>query len=115
MIYAMVFGFIVLDFVTGMIKAFATHSFKSAKMREGLWHKSSLVLVVVLGVMIDYAQTLMDIGVMVPVSGAACAYITLMEISSVLENVCVINPDLMPDKLMHIFGMHADDDDEGGE
>lgn len=104
MTYAIVAAFIALDFVTGLVKAVATGTFQSAKMRTGLWHKTSLVLVIILGLLVDYAQIYMDLGVNIPVAGAVCAYISLMEISSVLENVCKINPDLMPDKLVELFG-----------
>lgn len=103
-IYVIVAAFIVLDFVTGMIKAVSTQSFSSTKMREGLWHKTSLVLVVVLGVLVDYAQGYLDLGITLPVAGAVCTYISLMEIASILENVCKINPELMPDKLHQLFG-----------
>lgn len=104
MIYAIVFAFIVLDFVTGLFKAFATHTYMSSKMREGLWHKSSLVLVVIVAVLVDVAQSYMDLGVTLPVAGAACAYISIMELGSILENVCKINPELLPEKLSALFG-----------
>ena len=102
--YLIVAAFIVLDFVTGLAKAFATHSFSSTKMREGLWHKTSLVLVVILGILVDYAQGYLELGVSLPVAGAVCAYISLMEISSIVENACQICPDMMPDKLAALFG-----------
>ena len=38
-IYAIAFAFIVLDFITGLVKALATTSFTSTKMREGLFHR----------------------------------------------------------------------------
>lgn len=109
-IYAIVFAFIVLDFVTGLVKAFYTHTFSSTKMREGLFHKAGLMLVVVLGVLVDYAQGYLDLGISVPVSAAVCTYIILMEIGSILENVCKIYPDLMPDKLAKLFGGAGHDD-----
>lgn len=108
-IYVIVAAFIVLDFVTGMVKAVATQSFSSTKMREGLWHKTSLVLVVVLGILVDYAQGYLDLGMTLPVAGAVCTYISLMEIASILENVCKINPELMPDKLHQLFGGKQDE------
>lgn len=104
MIYGIVAAFIALDFVTGLVKAFAAGNFSSAKMRTGLWHKASLVLVIALGVLVDYAQVYLELGVSVPVAGAVCGYISLMEISSVLENLCEINPELMPEKLVKLFG-----------
>ena len=73
-------------------------------MREGLFHKIGLVLCVVLGYLIDFAQVYLNLGFSVPVTGAICTYIVLMEISSILENLCEMNPNLMPDKLTEIFG-----------
>lgn len=104
MAYVITFAFIVLDFVTGMIKACATNSFSSTKMREGLFHKTGLILVVILGVLVDYAQGFIDLGISIPVAAAFCAYICLMEIGSIIENICKIDPELMPDKLTKFFG-----------
>ena len=42
MVYAITFAFIVLDFVTGLIKAVSSGKFKSSMMREGLFHKIHL-------------------------------------------------------------------------
>ena len=102
--FIITFAFIVLDFLSGIIKAFATNGFASTKMREGLFHKIGLLLCLVLGYMIDFAQGYLDLGVTVPVAAAICVYITMMEIASIIENACKINPDLMPDKLAEIFG-----------
>lgn len=102
--FIITFAFIVLDFLSGIIKAFATNGFASTKMREGLFHKIGLLLCLVLGYMIDFAQGYLDLGVTVPVAAAICVYITMMEIASIIENACKINPDLMPDKLTEIFG-----------
>lgn len=104
MIYAIVFGFITLDFVTGLIYAFANKAFTSTKMREGLFHKVGLILCVVLGILVDYAQGYLDLGITIPVAAAICTYISLMEIGSIVENICKINPELMPDKLSGFFG-----------
>lgn len=81
-------------------------------MREGLYHKIGLLLVILLGVLVDYAQGWLELGMSVPVAGAVCAYIVIMEIGSSLENICKINPDLMPDKLTALFGVKGSEDDE---
>ena len=115
-IYAIAFAFIVLDFLTGIVKAFATNSFTSTKMREGLFHKVALILCMILGGLVDYAQRYMELGVAVPVAAAICVYICIMEITSIIENVCKINPQLMPDKLSALFGgLKRDGKDGGGE
>lgn len=104
MAYIITFAFIVLDFITGLVKAFATKAYSSTKMREGLFHKVGLVLCVILGVMVDYAQGYLELGVSVPVAAAVCAYIVLMEVGSTIENIGEINPDVLPDKLRGLFG-----------
>jgi phage-related holin len=102
--FIITFGFMVLDFASGTTKAFATHSFKSTNMRTGLIHKMALIIVIVLGVLLDYAQGYFDVGVTVPVTGAVCTYICLMEAASTIENVCEINPEILPEQLASMFG-----------
>lgn len=103
MVYIVTACFVLLDMVTGIIKAFKQKDYNSSIMREGLFHKSGSVLCIVFGVLVDYAQTLVDLGVTVPVALSMCVYIILMEIGSIIENVCTINPEIMPEKLKSFF------------
>lgn len=96
--------FIAFDFVTGMVKAFGGKTFTSTKMRQGLYHKVGLLLCIILGYMVDFAQAYMDLGFSLPVAGAICVYIVLMEVFSTIENLCQITPELMPEKLYALFG-----------
>ena len=105
MIYAFAFAFICFDYLTGLYKAGATHHFSSKIMRQGLWHKAGLVLMMCAGFMVDYAQHFADIGVDVPVGGGVCVYIIMMELVSALENICEGNPEIMPDKICALFGV----------
>ena len=102
--YLITFCFIAVDFVTGLLQAFATGTFSSKVMRQGLFHKVALLLVMLLGWLIEYAQGFVDLGVTIPVGVGACVYIILMEIGSSMENLCRMNPDIMPDKLCQVFG-----------
>lgn len=115
MVYAVVGGFILMDMVTGIIKALKEKSFTSSVMREGLFHKTGSILCIVLGVLVDYAQTLIDLGVNVPVAVAICGYVILMEIGSIIENVCVINPEIAPDKLKSYFSKLSGKEGESNE
>ena len=103
MIYLITGAFILLDFITGIIKAFKKKQFTSSVMRQGLFHKAGSVLVVMFGALVDYAQAYIDLGVSLPVATTICIYICLMEIGSIIENVCVINPRIMPNKLQSYF------------
>lgn len=103
MIYLIVAGFILLDMITGIIKAFKEKAYTSTVMREGLFHKSGSILCIVFGALVDYAQAYFDLGVSIPVALSLCVYVTLMEIGSIIENVCAINPQIAPDKLKQYF------------
>lgn len=103
MVYIVTACFICLDMITGLIKAFKEKNYTSSIMREGLFHKSGSVLCVAFGVLVDYAQTFLDLGVSIPIALSICAYICLMEIGSIIENVVTINPEIMPDKLKAYF------------
>lgn len=103
MVYVVVGCFIVLDFVTGLVKAFKQKNFTSTVMREGLFHKCGSIIWVVFGSLVDYAQTILDLGISVPLAGAICTYIVLMECGSIMENLGAINPKLVPQKVRQHF------------
>lgn len=103
MVYILTAIFIVLDMVTGLIKAFKEKNFTSTIMREGLFHKCGSVLCVVFAVLVETAQQYIDIGIVIPVILPVCSYIILMEIGSIIENICIINPQILPEKLKSFF------------
>lgn len=107
MVYFVTGCFIIMDLLTGIIKAFKKQEYNSSIMREGLYHKAGSVLCIVLGVLADYAQTLVDLGVNIPLAVTICGYIILMEIGSIIENISIINPDIMPDKVKSYFAKLA--------
>ena len=107
MVYLITGGFIALDMITGIIKAFKEKDFTSSVMREGLFHKCGSILCILFGWLVDYAQGFIDIGVSLPVATAICSYICLMEVGSIIENVCLINPNILPDKLKAYFSKLA--------
>lgn len=103
MVYVIVGLFILLDMVTGLIKAFVEKNYTSSIMREGLLHKCASIGCVLFGVLVDFAQGHMDLGVTIPVAMSICVYICLMEAGSIIENLCAINPNILPDKVKAFF------------
>lgn len=103
MVYLIVGCFIVFDFGTGIVKALKQKNFTSTVMREGLFHKCASIMWVVFGSLVDYAQTLIDLGITVPLAGAICTYIVLMECGSIMENLGTINPKLVPQTIRQHF------------
>lgn len=96
-------AFIVLDILTGLIKALKNKQYNSTTMRKGLYHKCGSLLCIVFSALVDFSQRYIDIGVSLPILNVVCAYIILMEITSIVENICELNPDIMPDKLLQYF------------
>lgn len=94
--------FIVLDFVTGMVKAFRNGEFNSSVMREGLFHKLGEVLALLLVVAIQYSMPYFNVNIDLPLLNMFAGYCVLMEIGSNIENVGAINPELTK-PLNHLF------------
>lgn len=100
---------IVFDILSGWVKGVSTHSFETRIMREGLWHKVGSVMAIMLFVGIDVFQIYIDlasaIGFNIKVTPPICIYIILMELMSIIENISVINPEIMPAKIISILGI----------
>ena len=95
---------ILLDWVFGVANALAHHEFSSTKMREGIGHKCSELGFCLVGVVID--GTLIggvDLGYTAPVFTVVCMYICLMEIGSLLEIFCKMNPAMADNPIMQLL------------
>ena len=84
--------FILFDILTGVIKAIYKEGLNSTALRKGLFHKLSEVLAVVGAWLLEYGVTYIDLGVELPVLNAVAIYICLMEVVSIIENLCRVNP-----------------------
>lgn len=94
---------ITLDYITGIIKALATRSMSSSKMRAGLYHKAGYVVVIALAFLLEHGQQFVNLGFTVPLIAPVCLYIILAEVVSVLENAVALNPELINAGVFKIF------------
>lgn len=71
-----------IDILTGLIYAFITNSFMSAKMRSGLGKKAGELMIIVIGLLFTF-------GMNIPTEILKCIalYIIFMELMSILENL----------------------------
>ena len=93
-----------LDVISGFIAAIKNHEVSSTKMREGLFHKCSLVMCIVLAWCIEmFVMHVPDLGFNVPLVIPACVLIFAMEVVSILENITKINPDLENEEIVKLF------------
>lgn len=99
--FCIVVGLALSDFVTGFIKACVTNSVRSSKMRKGGLNKLSelVVMATACGLEIGIEMLGRNSGgeELAKVTGLVCAsaifgYIAFMEVISILENYAAINP-----------------------
>ena len=100
---------IVLDYLTGIIKAAFQHDISSGKMREGLYHKGAYILVMVLAEIVEHAQQVIDLGFAVPIVVPAAVYIAVTETASIIENLGEINPEIKGSRLLSLFRSTKED------
>lgn len=94
---------IALDYVTGLMKAFATRTVSSSKMRAGLYHKAGYAVVIALAFLLEHGQQYVNLGFTVPLITPVCLYIIFAEVVSVLENAVVLNPELVHSGIFKVF------------
>lgn len=95
--------FIVTDYVTGVVKAIMQNNLSSQKMREGLGHKFAYLILALTAWFIDKINLHVDLGLPVSVFVCTVSGICLIELTSILENITVINPELADAPFMQIF------------
>lgn len=95
--------FMFLDYGTGLVKAILQHSVSSKLMREGLGHKFAYVVVLFMAWFIEFESSHINLGFSVPLFVPVVVAISLIEITSILENCVEINPELGNSKILEIF------------
>lgn len=110
-IYITVAGFILADVLTGILQALYNGDLNSTKLRQGLYHKLTEILALAFSMGIEYACKFINFGVEVPVFSTVSIYICLMELISVLENLCKINPALAKLFRPYFEKLHKDDEE----
>lgn len=94
-ICAVVMVLMALDYGSGVLAAIKNKNFKSSKMREGLWHKAGICLLLIVCWILNLHYEGLGLpstfGSILPLAHTAIAF---MEIASIAENCAKINPEL---------------------
>lgn len=88
-------AFMVIDVLTGVLKAVKNKELNSTKAREGIYKKASFILFIAFGYLADYAMDYVNIGFNLPAAATICTLIIVTEAISVLENLGKISPDMV--------------------
>lgn len=100
-IIALVFN--ALDLITGIITAIKDKDIQSSKLRDGLFKKVGFILCYFVAWLVDNEGLLIGFQLGTPILPIIILYVCTTELVSILENICRINPDILPEKLMEIF------------
>lgn len=93
-IYIIVLCFILFDVITGFVKGLAKEGVNSTALRVGLFHKLGEILALAGAGGLNYAVDYIDLGVNIPLLQSVAVYICVMELVSIVENICAVNPQL---------------------
>ena len=92
-----------VDIVTGVISALKNKDVKSNKLRDALFKKVGFIICYFVAWLVDTQGDIIGFHIDVSILPILIIYACTTELVSILENICKINPDLLPDKLMQIF------------
>lgn len=103
---ALVATAVVLDVITGIVKAMATgEGLNAAKARKGFWRKIALFVALIFGIFLDFVaanviiKTGIALSIDMPFALIVSAYIIINESISICENLYLTNPDAFPPQI----------------
>lgn len=103
-----------MDVICGVVAAAKNRVLDSSVMRDGMYNKVGEILLLVVALCCRFLLSeypLNTIGVPADVTGVVAVYIIGMELLSILENICKINPELRIAKILAIFNVEVDKDE----
>lgn len=98
-----------VDTLVGTSGAFMRNEFKTSTMREGLCHKGTLLVLILLGWICDTVMMhVPEVGLPKLIMFGVCLIVFFMELGSVLENLVKINPELSGNPVLKYFSSKVD-------
>lgn len=102
---------IIMDIVCGTVAAMRNRELCSSIAREGMYNKIGEAMFLLIGIIANeiLAMPPFDgLGISPDIAYLVAAYIAWMELVSILENICKINPDLPFAKILMMFNIDVD-------
>lgn len=102
---------IIMDIVCGTIAAMRNRELCSSIAREGMYNKigeAMFLLIAIIANEILAIPPFDGLGISPDISYLVAAYIAWMELVSILENICKINPELPFAKILMMFNIDVD-------
>lgn len=102
-IIALVFN--AMDIISGLISAVKNKEVSSSKLRDGLFKKVGFIMCYFMGWLVDTQGMKIGFHFSVEILPIIILYVCTTELVSIIENICKINTDIVPDKLLEIFNV----------
>lgn len=102
---------IIMDIVCGTVAAMRNRELCSSIAREGMYNKIGEAMFLLIGIIANeiLAMPPFDgLGISPDIAYFVAAYIAWMELVSILENICKINPELPFAKILMMFNIDVD-------
>lgn len=102
---------IIMDIVCGTVAAMRNRELRSSIAREGMYNKIGEAMFLLIGIIANkiLAMPPFDgLGISPDIAYLVAAYIAWMELVSILENICKINPELPFAKILMMFNIDVD-------
>lgn len=100
---------ILMDIVCGIAGAARNKELCSSIMRDGLYNKFGELMLLVLAIFINEVLVMApfdNLGIPPEIAYCVAIYIAVMEIMSIIENICKINPELPFAKILLMFNLN---------
>lgn len=112
-IFGAVLAFILLDVASGFIAALKNNEVSSSVMREGLFKKCGSIMLMIGAVIVEHIGIYVGIdnSITTAIMFGIGGLLVVMEVTSFIENVCKVNPDLPINKIFAMFGIDDNTDD----
>ena len=107
-----VIALVTIDYISGVIAAAYNGELSSRRMKEGLLKKFAYILIMLTCYIIDFTSHKVDLGFTISLYIAVGVGIVLIEITSIFENCCKINPEIKNSNILDIIENHKESKDK---
>lgn len=102
---------IIMDIVCGTVAALRNKELCSSIALDGMYNKIGEAMFLLIGIIANEVLAIPpfnSLGISPDIAYIVAAYIAWMEVISILENICKINPDLPFAKILMMFNIDVD-------
>lgn len=107
-----VIALIIIDYISGVIAAAYNGELSSRRMKEGLLKKLVYILIMLTCYIVDFTNHKVSLGFTISLYIAVGVGIVLVEITSIFENCCKINPEIKNSNILDIIENHKGSKDK---